>query len=88
MCLPITEDCISRFPLEWEGTTVIPEIINSITFVETSAILKLLKNISLQSYASIKSAGVGVYVLKNNDYLVVCNLPEGVIHGEVSLFFL
>lgn len=48
--------------------------------------MKLFKNKPLQKYASIKNADVNVFALKNDDYLVVCNVPEGFTPGEVRIF--
>lgn len=62
-------------------------MINSLIFVESTPLLKLLKNQPLHSYTAIKTAGVSVFVLENNDYLVLCNTPEAFTHGEVLLFF-
>lgn len=66
----------------------VPEVINSLIFVESAPLLTLLKSKLFRCYGAIKDAKVRVFMLENDDYLVISNVPETFTQGEVSKYYL
>lgn len=74
-----------RFSLEWEGTKVVPNVINSLILVESAHVERFFSKDFLTGrfYAEIKNAEVKIYALDSNNYLIIANVSEKFTHGEV-----
>nr|XP_023025780.1 uncharacterized protein LOC111513786 [Leptinotarsa decemlineata] len=73
-------------PLEWEGNCETPNQIDTLVFVETEKVKKLLNScvlLNLKSIGKLKSAGVEIYNIKENVYVITHFEQKDFNTGEI-----
>ncbi|KAJ8961644.1 hypothetical protein NQ314_005896 [Rhamnusium bicolor] len=75
---------------KWEGNLEVPQEIETLIFIETEKVLKLFENCVLEEekvFSEIINAGIKVYNVHKNKYIVVFSEKKELSCGEITELF-